>query len=150
MTATDGPIEPLSALVGEWTYEMTHQALPGTVLNGGSTFEPLEGGKFLIQRERVDHPEFPGSSHAVIGGADADNLRMHYFDSRGVVRILELSINGRVWTFMRNKADFSPLEFHQRLTWTVSEDGRSINALGEISHDGAVWEDDIRITYRRR
>ncbi len=147
MTANNGPRESLSALVGEWTYEMTHQALPGEVLRGASSFELLEGGAFLIQRESVDHPEFPGSSHAVIGGADG--LRMHYFDSRGVVRILELSIDGRVWTFVRNKPDFSPLEFHQRLTWTVSEDGRSISALGEISQDGTRWEDDIHVTYRR-
>ena len=138
---------PLGDLVGEWTHEMTHQALPGTVLRGASTFELLEGGKFLILREHVDHPEFPGSSLAVIGGEDG--LRMHYFDSRGVVRILELSIDGRVWTFVRDKPDFSPLDFHQRLTWTVSEDGRSISALGEISQDGIEWEDDIHITYRR-
>jgi hypothetical protein len=63
--------------------------------------------------------------------------------------VLELSIDGRVWTFIRDKPDFSPLEFHQRLTWTVSEDGRSFDALGEISHDGARWEDDIHLTYRR-
>ena len=144
---TNSPLEPLSELAGEWTYEMTHQALPGTVLRGASSFELLEGGKFLILRERVDHPEFPGSSLAVIGG-DGD-LRMHYFDSRGVVRILELSIDGRVWTFVRAKPDFSPLDFHQRLTWTVSEDARTISGLGEISQDGTKWEDDIHITYRR-
>ena len=147
MTASIDSFESLSALVGEWTYEMTHQALPGTVLRGISTFELLEGGRFLIHRESVDHPEFPGSSHAMIGGAD--DLRMHYFDSRGVVRILELTIDGRVWTFVRIKPDFSSLDFHQRLTWTVSEDGRSISALGEISDDGTRWEDDIHITYRR-
>jgi hypothetical protein len=147
MTADNGPLEPLSALAGEWTFEMTHQALPGTVLRGDSTFELLDGGKFVILREHVDHPEFPGSSLAVIGGAD--DLRMHYFDSRGVVRILELSIDERVWTFVRDKPDFSPLEFHQRLTWTVSQDGRSISGLGEISHDGTRWEDDVHITYRR-
>ena len=123
MTANNGPLESLSALVGDWAYEMTHQALPG-VLRGTSTFELLEGGKFLIQREDVDHPEFSGSSLAVIGGED--NLLMHYFDSRGVVRILELSIDGRVWTFVRDKSDLSPLDFL-----------------------GTRWEDDIHITYRR-
>ena len=147
MAAENPSVEPLSVLAGEWTHEMTHQALPGTVLRGTSTFELLEGGKFLILREQVDHPEFPGSSLAVIGGPD--ELRMHYFDSRGVARLLEGSIDGPVWTFVRNKPDFSPLEFHQRLTWTLSEDGRSISGLGEISQDGTQWEDDIHITYRR-
>ena len=147
MAAEDASLESLSALAGAWAYEMTHQALPGTVIPGASTFELLDGGKFLILRERVDHPEFPGSSLAVIGGDD--DLRMHYFDSRGVVRILELSISGRVWTFVRDKPDFSPLDFHQRLTWTLSEDGQTIDGLGEISRDGEQWEEDIRITYRR-
>ena len=147
MPANNGPIEPLNALVGDWTYEMTHQALPGTMLRGVSTVELLDGGRFVVQRERVDHPEFPGSSLAVIGGED--ELRMHYFDSRGVARILELSIDGPVWTFVRDKPDFSSLDFHQRLTWTVSEDGRSIVGLGEISRDGTRWENDVHITYRR-
>jgi hypothetical protein len=50
---------------------------------------------------------------------------------------------------MRNKPDFSSLEFHQRLTWTQSEDGHTIEGLAEVSDDGAHWEDDLRITYRR-
>ncbi|MGH2758317.1 MAG: hypothetical protein ACRDKJ_02015 [Actinomycetota bacterium] len=139
----------LGALVGDWTTEMTHRLLPDSVLRGRSTFELLEGGKFLLQREHLDHPEFPDSSHAVIGGAGADDLRMHYFDSRGVVRIFEMTIDAGVWTFVRSKTDFSPLEFHQRLTWTLSEDGQTMAALGEISQDGVTWEEDINVTYRR-
>src|SRR5205085_12048705 len=64
-----------------------------------------------------------------------DELRMHYFDSRGVARILELTINDRVWTFARTKPDFSPLDFCQRLTWTLSADGQTITGLAEISED---------------
>jgi hypothetical protein len=144
----ENPLEQLARLAGEWATEMTHRLLPGTVIRGQSTFELLEGGKFLLHRDRVDHPEFPGSSLAVIGGADDHDLRMHYFDSRGVVRILELTIDGRVWTFVRDKPDFSRLDFHQRLTWTLSEDGRTISGLGEMSQDGEIWQDDIHITYR--
>jgi hypothetical protein len=139
----------LAILAGEWTTEMTHRLLPGTVLSGRSTFELLEGGKFLLQRETVDHPEFPDSSVALIGGAGEDDLRMHYFDSRGVVRILEARIDGPVWTFTRTKPDFSPLDFSQRLTWTLSEDGQTMSGLGEMSEDGETWQEDIHITYRR-
>ena len=145
----DTESSPLAALAGEWTTEMTHRLLPDTVLRGRSTFELLAGGKFLLQREQVDHPEFPDASLAVIGGAHDDQLRMHYFDSRGVVRILELTIDDGVWTFVRNKPDYSALDFHQRLTWTLSEDGQTISALGEMSQDGVTWEEDIHVTYRR-
>ncbi|MGH2738971.1 MAG: hypothetical protein ACRDH6_00585 [Actinomycetota bacterium] len=73
----------------------------------------------------------------------------HYFDSRGVARVFDLTIAGRVWTFTRAKPDFSPLDFHQRVTWTLSEDGQTIAGIGEMSEDGETWEDDLRITYRR-
>jgi hypothetical protein len=139
----------LAALAGEWSTEMTHRLIGDTVLRGRCTFEVLEGGKFVLHRDRVDHPDFPGSSLAVIGGADDNDLRMHYFDSRGVARILELQIVGRIWTFLRDKPDFSPLDFSQRLTWTLSEDGGTITARGEIREDGETWQDDIHITYRR-
>jgi hypothetical protein len=145
--AENPSVEALRPLAGDWTYEMTHRLLPETVLSGRSTFELLEGGKFLVVREQVDHPEFPDSSVAVIGGAD--DLRMHYFDSRGVARVLELAIDRNVWTFTRNKPDFSPLDFHQRLTWTLSGDSQTITGLAEISEDGKTWEDDLHITYRR-
>ena len=149
METEKGSLDALARFAGDWTYEMTHQALPGSVILGRSSFELLEGGKFLVQREQVEHPEFPGSSLAVIGGGDDDELRMHYFDSRGVVRIFELTIDGHVWTFLRDKPDFSPLDFYQRLTWTMREDRQAITCLGEVSEDGEKWEDDIHITYRR-
>jgi hypothetical protein len=141
------PLPQLSDLRGEWTSAMTHRLLPNTVLHGRASFEVLEGGRFLIVREHVDHPDFPDSSLAVIGGAD--KLHMHYFDSRGVVRILDASVRGRVWTFTRTKPDFSPLDFSQRLTWTLSEDGLSIAGLAEISEDGRTWQADLHVSYRR-
>jgi len=144
------PIEPLARLAGEWATEMTHRLLPGTVLHGRSTFELLEGGMFLVLREYVDHPEFPGSSLSVVGGAGEQDLHMHYFDARGVVRIFEATVDGSVWTFVREKPDFSPLDFRQRISWTLSEDARTITALGEIGRDGEKWQDDIHITYRRQ
>ena len=138
--------DALPELAGEWTYQLTHRLLPGEVIGGSTRFEILEGGKFLLQRARVEHPRFPDSSLAVIGGQD--ELRMHYFDSRGVVRIFELTVAGRVWTFTRDKPDFSPLDFHQRMTWTLG-DGQTFHALGEISDDGVTWQDDVHVDYRR-
>jgi hypothetical protein len=74
---------------------------------------------------------------------------MHYFDSRGVARIYQLSLDGPVGTFSRTTPDFSPLAFKQRLTWTFSDDARTIRGTSQISHDDKTWEDDLQITYRR-
>jgi hypothetical protein len=146
MEATNPSLQALSALVGEWTTEATHPVYPSTVVHGRSRFEWLEGERFLIARARADHPDFPDSI-SIIG--DTAGLRMHYFDSRGVARIYELTLEGRVWTFSRTAPDFSPLSFKQRLTWTFSDDGRTIRGTSKICQDDKTWEDDLQITYRR-
>ncbi len=61
----------------------------------------LEGERFLIQRARAQHPDFPDSV-SIIGVTErdrvgrnsdaapavtAEHLTMHYFDSRGVFRV---------------------------------------------------------------
>ncbi len=45
-------LQGLSGLVGDWTTEATHPAYPSTVAHGHSSFEWLEGEKFLIARAR--------------------------------------------------------------------------------------------------
>jgi hypothetical protein len=146
MEATNPSLQALSALVGEWTTEATHPIYPSTVVHGRSTFEWLEGERFLIVRARSDHPDFPDSI-SIIG--DTGGLRMHYFDSRGVARIYEMTMDGRVWTFSRTAPDFSPLNFKQRLTWRFSDDGQTIRGTSQICEDDKSWEDDLQITYRR-
>ncbi len=62
MTTTRNPqLEPFDALVGEWTIEATHRLLPGVLVRGSTVFEWLEGEQFLIQRSRMEHPDFPDS-----------------------------------------------------------------------------------------
>jgi hypothetical protein len=139
-------LQGLSALVGEWDTEATHPMVPSTVVHGQAVFEWLEGEKFLIVRARTDHPDFPDSI-SIIG--DTEGLRMHYFDSRGVARIYQMSFMDGVWKLWRDTADFSPLDFAQRSVGTFSKDGKTIDGRWEICHDGTTWEDDLQITYRR-
>ena len=139
-------LQDLNALVGEWDTEATHPMVPATVVHGHAVFEWLEGEKFLIVRAHVDHPDFPDSI-SIIG--DTEGLRMHYFDSRGVARVLEMSFMDGVWKLLRDTPDFSPLNFAQRFVGTFSKDGKTIDGRWEISHDGTTWEDDLQITYRR-
>ena len=45
--------------------------------------------------------------------------------------------------------DFSPLDFAQRFTGTFSDDGDSITGRWETSSDGADWQSDFTLHYRR-
>lgn len=134
--------EALNALVGEWTLEARHPAYPGVVVHGRATFEWLEGERFLLQRSRSDHPDFPDSL-AVIGEFD-DGLALHYYDSRGVHRVYEMSVTGEVWRMSRDAPGFS-----QRFTGTYADGGDTISGLWQLSRDGTTWEDDLEIMFRR-
>jgi hypothetical protein len=130
------------AFVGTWTTEATHPAVPDTVVHGEAVFEWLEGGRFLINRARNDHPDFPDSI-SVIGLVD-ERIAMHYFDSRGVHRVYETSVSGGLWHISRDAAGFS-----QRFTGTIADDGNTISGIWELSRDDSTWRDDLEITYRK-
>ena len=132
----------LDALVGNWTTEMTHPMLPSSVVRGAAIFEWLEGERFLIQRARTDHPRFPDSI-AIIGGP-ADGPAMHYFDSRGVQRVYEMSFEDGAWRMSRDAPGFS-----QRFEGTFADGGGTITGLWKLSRDGSSWDDDLAITFRR-
>jgi hypothetical protein len=142
-TLTGDPLEPLNALVGSWTTEATHPAFPSTLVSGRADFEWLEGERFLVQRSRTDHPEFPDS--LIVFGADGDELSMHYFDSRGVHRVYGVSFDDGVWRMWRHAPGFS-----QRFTGTVEDDGDTIAGLWKLSRDNTTWDDDLRITFWRK
>ncbi len=130
-------------LVGTWATEATHPALPGTVVTGQATFEWLEDQQFLIQRSHYDHPEIPDAI-AVTGIIDG-NASMHYFDSRGVHRVFAVDIAAHSWRFWNDTRGFS-----QRVAHTLSDDDKGIRGQAELStDDGATWEHDLAITYRR-
>src|SRR4051812_41433874 len=105
----------LDRFVGEWTTEATHPAMPGVQLKGNASFAWLEGEKFLVWRAQTDHPDVPDSM-AVIGDCAndrADNesrkpskLAMHYFDSRGVYRLYDASLDGDALVVVREDPAF--------------------------------------------
>jgi hypothetical protein len=152
--------EQLDRLVGTWTTEATHPALPGVVVHGTAVVEWLEGKRFLIHRARTDHEAFPDSI-SIIGNMKRDRvdnasdgsrsataepgLSMHYFDSRGVFREYEVSIDDEAWRWWRDAPGFS-----QRFTGTFAEDGNRIAGRSQLREDDVHWQDDLEITYRRR
>jgi hypothetical protein len=132
----------LNAFVGRWTTEATHPAIPGTVVHGEAVFEWLEGEKFLINHSRNEHADFPDSI-SVIGTVD-ERMAMYYFDSRGVHRVYEMSLDEDGWRVWRDAPGFS-----QRLEGRFADDGNSLTGLWKLSRDDSTWDDDLEITYRR-
>jgi hypothetical protein len=143
-------MQALEPFVGEWSMVPRFKDLPAVPPDAGARiiFEWLPGGEFLIERWEVPVPEAPDG--IAIIGPDPEregNYLQHYFDSRGVARVYKMSFDGKVWTLMRDEPDFSPLDFSQRYTGTMSDDGRTIAGAWEICHDGTTWELDFELTY---
>ena len=150
-------LAPLAQLVGSWSTEAMHPAVPGVVVRGTATFEWVEGERFLTYRVRTDHPDFPDAL-CVMGHMEHDRaegehgqaaaptsgLRMHYFDSRGVFRIYEMRMADGAWQIWRDAPGFS-----QRFTGIFTDGGDTIEGRWELCRDDIHWDDDLAITFRR-
>jgi hypothetical protein len=135
----------LEPLIGSWTIEVP-MAPPGVRATG--SFEPLLGGAFVLQRVQVPDP-FP-SAHCVLApNEDGAGYTQHYFDSRGVVRVYAMTFENGVWTLERTKPDFTPLSCAQRYRGRFTDDGNAIEGAWESRQEGADWEHDFELTYRR-
>ena len=92
----------------------------------------------------MEHPDFPDGIQ-IIGWDDAvGHYAAHYFDSRGLARRYEMSMDDGVWTMWRDEPGFS-----QRFTGTFGDGGRTITGRWERSSDGSTWEHDFDLTYRK-
>jgi len=142
MTERDPALAALDALIGTWATEATHPEFDA-VVPGSTTFEWLEGGRYLIQRSRNDHEAFPDSI-SVIGAPEAgDGLVMEYFDSRGVRRTYGVAVEDgglRIW---RDDPTFA-----QRYAAAPAPD--AFEGQWQLARTPGDWRDDLRVTYRRR
>jgi hypothetical protein len=135
-------LEHLNALAGEWAIEGTGPSDPSLTVRGRAVFEWLTVGSFLVERWDVAHPDFPDGIAIIGWDASAEVFRQHYFDSRGVSRVYEMSLRDNVWRLWRDSPGFS-----QRFTGTFSDDGKTITGRWEKSSDGSSWEHDFDLTY---
>jgi len=140
-------MDELDRLVGEWSMVAAFDFVPPPGIRGHAVIEWMPGRRFLVQRWEVDHPEAPDGI-AIIGFDESRGTYLqHYFDTRGVARLYEMSLVDDVWTLSRTEPDFSPLDFSQRFIGTFSDDGRTIAGRWEKSEDGTKWELDFELTY---
>jgi hypothetical protein len=132
MEAPNPSPQALSTLVGEWTTEATHPMFPRRSFRD----EARSSGSRVRGSDRAGAIRSSRLPRLDLDYRDTGGLRMHYFDSRGVARICELTVDGPVWRFSRTAPDFSPLNFKQRLTWTFSNDVLTIRGTSQICDDG--------------
>jgi hypothetical protein len=135
-------VEGWPRLVGRWAIEATHPGLPDTRVSGQATFEWLEDQQFLIQRSHYDHPDIPDA--ITVTGMIDGKPSMHYFDPRGVHRVFAVEIAPDTWRFWNDAPGFS-----QRFSATFSDNNTIIGQADLSTDDGATWEPDLAITYRK-
>jgi hypothetical protein len=116
--------------------------MPGQALEGLTSFAWHEGGAFLIMRSEMKQPEIPPAI-AVFGSDDNGDIRMIYFDQRGVSRHFDVSFDNQQMVWKRDDPELS-----QRMTFTISPDGKVIHQTGRMSESGGPWQDDLSLTYR--
>jgi hypothetical protein len=143
----------LEALIGTWSMAVV---MPGDKrpaelpdLGARATFEWLGDKAFVIERWTVPVPEAPDGLAMIGWDAGRGTFLQHYFDTRGVARVYEMSFANNVWKLERTKPDFSPFEFSQRFTGTLSSDGKRIEGTWEIANDHKTWAKDFDLIYTR-
>lgn len=135
-------LEAFDAVIGTWDTTATHPLVDAVVL-GSVTFEWLEGGRFLVQRSRHEHDLFPDAIGIIGAPERGEGLVMEYFDARGVRRTYGASLHDGVLRFWRDHPGFD-----QRFAAALGRD--AFGGLWQLATTPAEWEDDLRLTYRRR
>ena len=141
MTDRDPALDPFDALLGTWATEATHPMVDG-VVGGTTTFEWLEGERFLIQRSRSDHALFPDAISVIGAPESGEGLVMEYFDSRGVRRTYGIAVEDGVLRIWRDDPTFA-----QRYRATLAPD--EFVGQWELARTPGEWHDDLRVIYRR-
>lgn len=141
----DPALDRLDALVGRWTMEAGPPGGPPWPGEASMTFEWLEGRRFMIQRWAIEMPEAPDGIAIIGAGDETGAFRQHYFDSRGIHRVYEMTLEAGTWRLWRDATD----PFPQRFSATFSDDGAVITGRWEKAEDGSTWATDFDLTYRR-
>ncbi|WP_298825494.1 hypothetical protein [uncultured Planococcus sp.] len=142
-------MERLGFFIGTWTVEVTHPHLQPNPIVGETKFEWMDE-MYIIQRTHIDKAEFPSSTVIYDWDSASGNYVQHYFDTRGVTRLYQMSFEGGIWNLWRDVADFSPLDFFQRFTGEIGESGNVIESVWEQSEEGIEWKHDFKLLFKRK
>jgi len=136
-------LDAFEPLVGDWA---TEADMPGVdaVIRGRTTFSWLEGGGYLIQHATMEDPIVPKGVMVIGPDAAGERVVQHYFDSRGVARIYDISLEDGVLMLWRDDPDFA-----QRYTGSFGPDGMTVTGAWERCDDGETWEHDFSLMYTK-
>ena len=135
----------LALFVGDWTLAAGFGGEPSGEPLGRARFEWALGDQYVIEKSTVDVPEAPDGLAVMAWHPHENRYVQHYFDSRGVHRMYQMSLQGRTWKLWRDGPGFVP----QRFTGEISEDGKTITGRWEIAEDGENFETDFDLTYTK-
>jgi hypothetical protein len=109
----------------------------------------MAGRRFLIQRSEISLPDAPDAIAIMGFDHDSGAYLQHYFDSRGVARVYSMTFDDGAWRLLRDKPDFSPLDFSQRFSAQFSADGNTIRGSWESVKDATNWAHGFELIYTR-
>ena len=89
-----------------------------------------------------EHELFPDAISVIGLPEDGDGLVMEYFDSRGVRRTYNVSLDEGVLHIWRDAPGFD-----QRFSATLAHD--RFEGLWQLATTPGDWQDDLAVTYRR-
>jgi hypothetical protein len=145
LSKSNAALQSMSVCIGEWEMEISSiRADPSARVRGHASFRWAEGGAFVLFKAAVPDSPFPSQTSLMAPDDSAATYCMLYFDSRGVSRIYQMSLEEDVWKLWRNFPGFS-----QRFTATFREDHNVLEGAWEISTDGTSWEHDFNIKYMK-
>jgi len=142
MTERDPLLAPFDALIGTWDTESRHP-LVDEVVSGSTSFEWLEGRRFVVVRSHNDHELFPDAIGVIGRPESGDGLVLEYFDSRGVRRTYRVSLEDGVMRWWRDDPGFD-----QRSVAELGPD--AFELVSQLAEAPGEWRDDLRTIYRRR
>ena len=146
-------LQALEPLIGEWSVQALFPpgapaGLGGKAVDGRVTFSWTLGGRFVLQRVEIADPQVPDSIALIGPDPSGRGFTQHYFDSRGVARVYAMSFADGIWTLLRERADFTALDFRQRFRGELSAGGARIAGRWEVG-DGDGWKHDFELAYTR-
>lgn len=139
----DNPrLADLAPIVGEWQMELSNAAFlpdPQHTVRGRVVISWIEDGGLIAMRQG-------GDATWVIGRDDkSDEYTVLYYDSRGVSRVYQMTLENRVWRIWRNNPEFS-----QRYEGRISDDYNTIiSHWAKSTDDGETWNHDFDMKFIR-
>ena len=141
MADRDPLLVPFDAVIGTWSTEAKHRLID-EVVPGSTTFEWLEGGRFLVLRSHHDHDLLPDALSVIGRPESGDGLVVEYFDSRGVRRTYGISLEDGVLRSWREHPGFDQRSYAEL-------EPKGFEFVHQLAETPGAWQDDLKTTYRR-